>query len=127
MPDERGFPLDGKRVFVGHQGVVGSAIVGALRRRDCHLLKSERLDALPSSVDPMPGLPLNSLFDGPEQGADSRHPYRPLRYCGGGVGRDPRCHLHDAGRDRRVAGGGCCPRCPGATGVIPTSCALSDR
>ena len=39
MPDERGFPLDGKRVFVaGHRGMVGSAIVRALRRRDCRIL-----------------------------------------------------------------------------------------
>ena len=39
MPDERDFPLDGKRVFVaGHRGMVGSAIVRALQRRDCRIL-----------------------------------------------------------------------------------------
>ena len=33
------FPLEGKRVFVaGHRGMVGSAIVRALRQRDCEIL-----------------------------------------------------------------------------------------
>ena len=39
------FPLDGKRVFVaGHQGMVGSAIVRALDRRDCEVLAAPRPD-----------------------------------------------------------------------------------
>ena len=45
VPNERDFPLDGKRVFVaGHQGMVGSAIVRALRRRDCRILVAPRAE-----------------------------------------------------------------------------------
>ena len=45
MPDEQDFPLDGKRVFVaGHQGMVGSAIVRALRHRDCRILVVPRAE-----------------------------------------------------------------------------------
>lgn len=45
MPDERDFPLDGKRVFVaGHRGMVGSAIIRALRRRDCRILVAPRAE-----------------------------------------------------------------------------------
>lgn len=45
MPDERDFPLDGKRVFVaGHRGMVGSAIVRALRHRDCRILVAPRAE-----------------------------------------------------------------------------------
>ena len=41
--DERDFPLEGRRVFVaGHRGMVGSAIVRALRRRDCEVLLAPR-------------------------------------------------------------------------------------
>ena len=42
MP-ELDFPLEGKRVFVaGHRGMVGSAIVRALRQRDCEVLTAPR-------------------------------------------------------------------------------------
>lgn len=41
--DARIFPLDGRRVFVaGHRGLVGSALVRALRRRDCEVLTAPR-------------------------------------------------------------------------------------
>ena len=37
------FPLEGKRIFVaGHRGMVGSAIVRALRQRDCEILLAPR-------------------------------------------------------------------------------------
>ena len=40
---ERAFPLDGKRIFVAdHRGMVGSAIVRALRKRDCAILTAPR-------------------------------------------------------------------------------------
>ena len=40
---EPDFPLEGKRLFVaGHRGMVGSAIVRALRRRDCEILTAPR-------------------------------------------------------------------------------------
>ena len=40
---ERAFPLDGRRIFVaGHRGMVGSAIVRALRKRDCAILTAPR-------------------------------------------------------------------------------------
>ena len=45
MPNERDFPLDGKRIFVaGHRGMVGSAIVRALRHRDCGILVAPRAE-----------------------------------------------------------------------------------
>lgn len=37
------FPLQGRRVFVaGHRGMVGAAIVRALRQRDCEILTAQR-------------------------------------------------------------------------------------
>ena len=40
---ERDFPLEGRRVFVaGHRGMVGSAIIRALRQRGCEVLTAPR-------------------------------------------------------------------------------------